>query len=178
MSVFRLGKLVPQVAEDAFVASSADVIGDVTLGPQSSVWYGAVLRGDINRIVVGEGSNVQDNAVVHLADDYPALIGAYVTVGHSAIVHACEIGDECLIGMGAVVLDGAVIGPRCVVGAGAVVTQGMVVPEGSMVLGTPGKVVRSLDRAARESLRGWAEKYVKVSRRFLSEVAPVDPPPA
>lgn len=153
----------PDVARASFVASTASVMGDVTLGPESSVFYGAVLRGDIARIVVGAGSNIQDNAVVHLADDLDAVIGDWVTVGHSAIVHACTIGDECLIGMGATVLDGAVVGARSIVGAGAVVTPRMVIPPGSMVLGTPAKVVRALTPEEQGRLKEWAVKYVTVS---------------
>jgi carbonic anhydrase/acetyltransferase-like protein (isoleucine patch superfamily) len=136
------------------------VVGDVTLGDHASVWYGAVLRGDINRIVVGAGSNIQDNAVVHLADDFPALIGSHVTVGHSAIVHACTVGDETLVGMGAALLDGAVIGRQCLIGAHALVTQGTTVPDGSLVLGAPAKIVRSLSPEERAGLRRWADKYV------------------
>ena len=151
----------PTLGPNVYIASTAVVLGDVTLGAHSSVWYNAVLRGDINRIVVGEYSNVQDNAVLHLADNFPCILGRYVTVGHSAIVHACTVEDECLIGMGATVLDGALIGARSIVGANALVTQGMVVPPGSMVLGSPAKVVRELTVAERESLRGWAEKYVQ-----------------
>lgn len=151
----------PNVGAGAYIASTAVVLGDVTLGAHSSVWYNAVLRGDINRIVVGEYSNVQDNAVLHLADDFPCIVGRYVTVGHSAIVHACTVEDECLIGMGATILDGAIIGAQSIVGANALVTQGMVVPPGSMVLGSPAKVVRPLKDAERESLKGWAEKYVQ-----------------
>ncbi len=150
----------PVVAPDAYIARTAVVIGDVTLKSGSSVWYNAVLRGDINRIELGEGSNVQDNAVIHLADEWPCLIGRYVTVGHSAIVHACTIEDECLIGMGATVLDGAVIGAQSIVGANALVTQGTHVPPGSMVLGSPAKVIRALTEKERGSLRLWAEKYV------------------
>ena len=151
----------PTVGPSVYIASTAVVIGDVTLGAHSSVWYNAVLRGDINRIVVGDYSNIQDNAVVHLADDFPCLIGRYVTVGHSAIVHACTVEDECLIGIGATILDGAIIGAQSIVGANALVTQGTVIPPGSMVLGSPAKVVRQLTTADRELLRGWAEKYVK-----------------
>ena len=134
----------PVVAENAYITSRAVVIGDVTIGEESSIWYGAVLRGDINRIEVGHHSNVQDNAVVHLADDFPCLIGNYVTIGHAAILHACTIEDECLIGMGATVLDGAIIGSQSIVGANALVTMGTVVPPGSLVLGSPAKVVKAL----------------------------------
>jgi carbonic anhydrase/acetyltransferase-like protein (isoleucine patch superfamily) len=118
-----------------------------------------VLRGDINRIVVGHHSNIQDGAVLHLADDYPCLVGNWVTVGHAAIVHACKIGDETLVGMGAVVLDGAVVGRQCLIGARALVTQGMKIPAGSLVLGTPAKVVRKLTPEERANLKWWAEKY-------------------
>ena len=132
----------------------------MTLGDHVSVWYNAVLRGDINRIVVGHHSNVQDNAVLHLADDFPCLIGNWVTIGHSAVVHACTVEDECLIGIGATVLDGAVIGTQSLVGAGAVVTPGTVIPPGSLVLGAPAKVKRALTPEERSGLKHWAEKYV------------------
>lgn len=150
----------PTLGEGVYIARGAAVLGDVTLGPHSSVWYNAVVRGDINRIVVGHHSNIQDNAVVHLADDLPALLGDYVTVGHSAIVHACTIGNEVLIGMGAVVLDGAVIGDQCLIGARALVTPGTQVPPGSLVLGSPARIVRPLSERERGDLKVWAEKYV------------------
>lgn len=154
----------PDVAAAAFVAPSADVMGAVKLGRDSSVWYQTVLRGDIQTITVGEGSNIQDGTVVHLADDGPAVVGSYCTIGHQAMIHACTIGDETLVGMGAVILDYAVIGRQCIVGAGALVTKGTVVPDGSMVLGAPAKVVRPLTEAERAGLRPWAEKYVVVAR--------------
>jgi gamma-carbonic anhydrase len=150
----------PKLGKKVFIAKSATVIGDVTIGAQSSVWYGAVLRGDINRIVVGHHSNIQDNAVLHLADDFPCLLGNWVTVGHGAIVHACKVGDEVLVGMGAVVLDGAVIGRQSLIGAKALVTQGARIPPGSLVLGAPARVVRKLTPAERAGLKWWAEKYV------------------
>ncbi len=153
----------PVVDPTAWVAANATVVGDVTLGPGSSVFYGAVLRGDIARIVVGEGTNLQDNVIVHLADDLDAVIGAWCTVGHGAIIHACTIEDECLIGMGATVLDGARVGARSLVGAGSVVTPRTVIPPGSMVLGTPAKVVRALSAEEQAGLKVWAEKYVTVS---------------
>lgn len=153
----------PDITRANWVAPNATVVGDVTLGPKSSVFYGAVLRGDIARIVVGEGTNIQDNAIVHLADDLDAIIGDWCTIGHAAIVHACTIEDECLIGMGATILDGARIGRRSLVGAGAVVTPRTIIPPGSMVLGAPAKVVRALTPEEQASLRTWAEKYVPVS---------------
>jgi len=154
----------PATARAAFVAPNATVIGDVTLGPDSSVWYGCVLRGDINSIEIGEGTNVQDGTIVHLADAHGVKVGSHTTIGHAAIIHACEIGDECLIGMGATILDGARIGDHCIVGANALVTQRFVAPPGSMILGAPAKVVRPLTAAELASLRPWAEKYVAVAR--------------
>jgi gamma-carbonic anhydrase len=165
----HLGK-APDTARAVFVAADATVIGDVTLGAQSSVFYGAVLRGDIARIVVGEGTNLQDNAIVHLADDLDAIIGAWCTIGHAAIVHACTIEDECLIGMGATILDGARIGARSLIGANALVTQKMVVPPGSLVYGAPAKVVSKLSLDEQGRLRGWAEKYVEVAKAHATRV--------
>lgn len=150
----------PQVGKGVYLAKSAVVVGDVKLGDYSSVWYNAVLRGDINRIVVGHHTNIQDNAVLHLADEVPCVLGNYVTVGHSAIVHACKVGDEVLIGMGAVILDGAVIGRQSLIGAKALVTQGMKIAPGSLVLGAPAKVVRRLTPKERAGLKYWATKYV------------------
>lgn len=150
----------PKLGKHVYIASTGVVVGDVTLGAHSSVWYNAVLRGDINRIVVGHHTNIQDNAVLHLADDYPCILGNWVTVGHSAIVHACKVGDETLIGMGAVILDGAVIGKQSLIGAKALVTQGTRIPPGSLVLGAPAKVVRKLTPKERAGLKWWAQKYV------------------
>jgi len=158
-----LGK-TPDTARAAFVAPNATVVGDVTLGPLSSVWYGCVLRGDINRIEIGEGTNIQDLTMVHLADDYGVRVGPYCTVGHGAIVHACNIGAECLIGMGSTILDGAEIGDQCIVGANALVKQCFTAPPGSLVFGAPAKVVRALTDAERRAVRGWAEKYIEVAR--------------
>ena len=159
----HLGR-TPDTARAVFVAANATVIGDVTLGPQSSVFYGAVLRGDIARIVVGEGSNLQDNVVVHLEDDGDTVIGAWCTIGHGAIVHACTIEDECLIGMGATVLDRARMGARSLVGANALVKEGFTCPPGSLVVGVPARVVRPLTPEEQAGLRPWAEKYVAVAR--------------
>ena len=150
----------PRLGQGVYVARTAVVIGDVTLGDHSSVWYGAVLRGDIHRIEIGHHTNIQDLAMVHLADEFPCLIGNWVTVGHSAIVHACTVGDETLVGMGACLLDGAVIGRQCLIGARSLVTPGTQIPDGSLVLGSPAKVVRALTVEERGQLKYWAEKYV------------------
>lgn len=156
----------PTIHRTAWVAPNATVLGHVTLGEESSVWYGAVLRGDINRIVIGPRSNIQDGSVVHLADDLPTLVGELVTVGHKAILHACTVADEVLVGMGAIVLDGAEIGARSIIGAGALVTGGTKVPPGSLVLGSPAKVVRALTLEEQAGIRAWADKYVDVSRGY------------
>ena len=150
----------PKLGQSVYLAKTAVVIGDVTIGAHSSVWYGAVLRGDINRIIVGHHSNIQDNAVLHLADDFACVLGNWVTVGHGAIVHACTVGDEVLVGMGAVILDGAVVGKQSIIGAKALVTQGMKIPPGSLALGAPARVARELTRRERAGLKWWAEKYL------------------
>lgn len=157
----------PNVHPSAYIAPGATVIGDVTIGEQASVWFSAVVRADINRIVIGPRSNIQDGAVVHLADDYGTFIGELVTVGHKAIVHACTVADEVLVGMGAIILDGAEIGARSIIGAGALVTGGKKIPPGSLVVGSPGKVVRQLSLDEQANIRVWADKYVEVSRAYI-----------
>ncbi len=150
----------PKLGKGVYVAQGAVVLGDVTLGDYSSVWYHAVLRGDINRIVVGHHANIQDGAVLHLTETLPCVLGNWVTVGHAAVVHACTVGDEVLVGMGAVILDGAVVGAQSLIGARALITQEMQVPPGSLVLGAPAKVVRALTPEERAGLKSWAEHYV------------------
>lgn len=161
----------PDTSRAAFVAPNATLVGDVTLGADASVFYGAVLRGDIARITVGDGSNIQDNAVVHLADDLDAVIGARCTIGHAAIVHACVIGDECLVGMGSTVLDGAVVGARSIIGANSLVPRGFSCPPGSMVYGSPARVVRPLTLEEQAGLPRWAEKYIVVARAHRAAAA-------
>ena len=151
---------VPHLGPGAFVHEAAEVIGRVTLGARSSVWPRAVIRGDTEDIRVGEDTNVQDGAVLHADPGFPCTLGARVTVGHLACVHGCAVGDEALIGIGAVVLNGARIGAGSIVGAGAVVAEGVEIPEGSMVLGVPGRVVRPLSAGEREGLRASAARYV------------------
>ena len=163
----RLAKYLgqtPDTARAVFVAPNATVNGAVTLGLNSRVWYGCVLRGDINTIEIGEGTNVQDGTIVHLADDFGVRVGKYTTIGHAAIIHACEIGDECLIGMGATVLDGARIGDRCIVGANALVTQNFVAPPGSMILGVPAKIIRPLTAAEQAGIRRNSDKYLETGK--------------
>jgi carbonic anhydrase/acetyltransferase-like protein (isoleucine patch superfamily) len=157
----------PALGKNVYIAKGAVVFGDVTIGDHSSIWYNAVARGDINRIIVGHHTNIQDNSVLHLADDYPCIVGNYVTVGHSAIIHACTIGDEVLVGMGATVLDGATIGDQCLIGANSLVTVGTKIPAGSLVLGSPAKVVRKLTSKERAKLKTWAQKYVRYAGHCL-----------
>ncbi len=154
---------IPDIHERAWVAPGAVIVGDVRIGDLASVWYQCVLRGDIQNIVIGEGTNIQDGTIIHLASDLGTVVGNYVTIGHKALLHACEVEDEVLIGMGAIVMDGAKIGARSIVAAGALVTKGTIVPPGSLVMGAPAKVVRSLDSHERRSIRHWAEKYVQVA---------------
>ncbi len=158
----------PVIHNTAFVAPGATVLGDVTLGEESSVWFHTTLRADIQRIVIGPRSNVQDGSVIHLADDFGTFVGELVTVGHKAILHACTVGDEVLVGMGAIVLDGAEIGARSIIGAGALVTGGKKFPPGSLILGSPAKVVRQLTLEEQAGIKVWAEKYVALSRAYRS----------
>lgn len=152
----------PTIAKGVWIAPNAQVIGRVTLGEDVGIWYGAVLRGDINTIRIGARSNIQDNAVVHLADNFGVELGEDVVVGHGAILHACKIGNNVLVGMGSIVMDGAEIGDDCVIAAGALVTPGKKIPAGSLVVGSPGKVARETTQAERNSNRSMALKYIKV----------------
>ena len=167
-TISRNIRTAPRIAAGAYVAADATVVANVEIGPEASVWHQAVLRGDVAPIVLGAQSNVQDGAVVHVADELPAVIGRLVTVGHKAIVHACTVEDECLIGMGAIVLDGARIGTRSIIGANATVKQEMVVPPGSLVLGTPARIVRTLSEAEQDEIKVWALRYVRLSREYLA----------
>jgi len=158
----------PSIAPSAFIAPHTFIAGDVTIGEEASIWPGCSLRGDIAPIRIGAHSNVQDGSVVHVADDLPAVIGEWVTIGHQATVHACTIEDEVLIGMGAIILDGARIGARSIVGANSTVTMHTEIPPGSLVLGSPAKVARQLSEEEQAGVRVWAERYVRLSRLYLS----------
>ena len=149
-----------------FVAPTATVIGDVTLGEETGIWYGAVIRGDKDRIEIGAGSNVQDNAVVHTSRGHPARIGREVSVGHGAILHGCTIGDRVLVGMGAIVMNGAVVGEDSIIAAGAVVTEGTVIPPGSVVMGVPAKVKKEATPEQREDIRKNAESYIALAKSY------------
>ncbi|MBQ8264192.1 MAG: gamma carbonic anhydrase family protein [Oscillospiraceae bacterium] len=160
--------ILPEISPDAFVAPSADIIGRVKIAADASVWFGAVIRGDEAPISIGEGSNVQDNAVLHCDHQSPMNIGRNVTVGHGAIVHGATIGDNVLIGMGAVILNGAKIGDNCIVGAGAVVKENADIPADSMLVGVPAKVIRTLDEAA-VAERKKQSYYVPLSKNYMEK---------
>lgn len=164
--IMTLRGVTPRVSPDAFIAETAALIGDVTVGKDSSVWFGAVIRGDNEPITVGEGTSIQDNCVLHTEKGHPLTVGSNVTVGHGAIVHCSCVGDNTLVGMGAVLLDGAVIGKNCIIGAGAVVKEHAVVPDGTMMVGVPAKPVRELSPEVIAFLHG-ASPYVALSKEYM-----------
>lgn len=166
MSIHSFMGHVPVLKAGAWIAPGAHVAGRVTLGEDVSIWYNAVLRADINTISIGARSNIQDNAVIHLADNYGVVLGEDVVVGHSAIIHACTIGNNVLVGMGSIIMDGAEIGDDCIVAAGALVPPGKKIPAGSMVVGAPGKIVRETTQAERDANRAMARKYMKIKDTF------------
>jgi len=168
--IYKLGKREVQTEGDYFVAPSADVMGAVLLKNNASVWFNAVLRGDTELITVGENSNVQDGSVLHTDAGFPLLLGSNVTVGHKAMLHGCTIGDNSLIGIGSTVLNGARIGRNCIIGAHALVTEGKEIPDNSMVLGAPGKVVKTLTADQVQGLIWSARHYVENAKRFKSEL--------
>ncbi|ADU98848.1 gamma carbonic anhydrase family protein [Alicycliphilus denitrificans] len=174
MAIYELDGVAPQVAASAWVADSAEVMGNVVLAEDASVWFGTVVRGDCESIRIGAGSNVQDASVLHADVGQPLVVGDRVTVGHKVMLHGCTIGDESLIGIGAVVLNGARIGKNCLVGAGALVTEGKEFPDGSMILGSPARVVRQLSPEQIEGLRRSAQHYMENARRFKAGLRKLD----
>ncbi|MBT8421516.1 MAG: gamma carbonic anhydrase family protein [Gammaproteobacteria bacterium] len=168
--LYDLGSAAPEIAPDAWVAPNAAVIGDVKLLPGSSIWFGAILRGDIETITVGNGSNVQDGTVMHTDPDNPCTLGDYVTVGHMAMLHGCTVGDGSLIGIGATMLNGSRVGARCIVGAHTLITEGKEFPDGVLIMGTPGKVVRELNDDDFARMRANADRYIERARRYALEL--------
>ncbi len=165
-------KYTQNIHPEVFVAPSADIVGDVTIGKGCGVWYHATIRGDEQPITIGENTNVQDNAVLHVGDGYGCHVGSCVTIGHSAIVHGCTVGDNTVIGMGAIIMNGAVVGNNCTIGAGALVTERKVIPDGSLVMGVPGKVVRAMEEKDFDWNRRNAMMYVEEAmeeKRALEE---------
>src|SRR3982751_5558552 len=170
MPLYSIGGLSPQLGRDAWVAPSADLMGDVGLGVRASVWFGAVIRADNTPIVIGEESNIQDGAIGHSDPGFPLTIGARVTVGHQAILHGCTIAGDCLIGMGARILNGAILDPECLVGAGALITEGKRFESGSLIVGSPARVVRQLTDEERQALRVSAAHYGEKAARYAAEL--------
>jgi carbonic anhydrase/acetyltransferase-like protein (isoleucine patch superfamily) len=166
MAVYQLDDRIPKIDPSAWVAESGQVMGGVTLEANASVWFGATLRGDTEHITIGEGSNIQDGSVLHADYGTPLTVGKNVTVGHMVVLHGCTIGNESLIGIGAVVLNGAKIGKNCLVGAGSLVTEGKEFPDGSMIMGTPAKVVRQLTPEQIQGLRESAKRYIENAHRY------------
>lgn len=159
----------PALPEEYYVDASAVMIGDVVLGEQSSIWCGAVLRGDIEPILVGARSNIQDNSVAHTSEEYPVVLGDDVTVGHNVTLHGCNVGSNCLIGMGATLLDGSEVGDNCIVGAGALVKEGQKIPAGSLAVGSPARVIRALSEDDFKHIRHFADRYVDLQARYAKE---------
>ncbi len=170
--IYSLGdKCIDIRGANYFIANSASVIGSVIMGNNTGIWFNAVVRGDNETITIGADSNVQDCAVLHTDPGFPLTIGKGVTVGHKVMLHGCEIGDNSLIGMNAVVLDGTRIGQNCLIGAGTLVTRGKEIPDGSLVMGSPGKVIRALTEEEIQELRESAERYISNARRYRESVS-------
>lgn len=172
--IYRIGDDIPQIHESVFIADSADVMGKVVLKQGASVWFNAVIRGDCDLIEVGERSNIQDGAVLHCDPGQPLIIGNDVTVGHNAMIHCREVGDRTLVGINAVILDGAEVGADCIIGANALVKAGAVIPDGSLVIGSPGKVVRENDEQAKQFLLGSAAHYVQKGQKMMTDLVEVE----
>ncbi|MBT9494550.1 MAG: gamma carbonic anhydrase family protein [Paucibacter sp.] len=177
MAVYQLDEYCPEIADSAWVAESAEVIGRVTLWPEVSIWFKAVLRGDSEHLTIGAGSNIQDGSVLHADHGFPLVLGQGVTVGHQCMLHGCTVGDYSLIGIGAVVLNGARIGKHCLVGAGALVTEGKEFPDGSLIVGSPAKVVRALTEEQIEGLKASARHYIENGRRYARGLKKISPNP-
>jgi len=171
MTLYSLEGQAPELGEDAWAAPTAQLMGKVRLGARASVWFGAVLRGDNEWIILGDGANIQENTVGHTDMGFPLEIGRDCTIGHRAMLHGCTIGEESLIGMGATVLNGAVVGRNCLIGACALVTEGKEIPDGSLVMGSPGKVVRELTESEIAGLRASALSYQRNAVRFRNGLA-------
>jgi carbonic anhydrase/acetyltransferase-like protein (isoleucine patch superfamily) len=170
MTLYRIGDFEPQLGTSAWAAASADLIGDVRLGARASVWFGAVLRGDNTPLILGDATNFQDGAIGHSDPGFPLTVGARVTVGHQAILHGCTIADDCLIGMGARILNGVLIEPECIVGAGALITEGKHFEHGSLIVGTPARVVRQITDEEKKALRVSAAHYAEKAARYAREI--------
>lgn len=174
MPIYSLDGVAPRIdPQVGWIAPSAVLVGNISVGAEAGIWFGVVARGDIEPITIGARTNVQENCVLHTDSGYPLVIEDNVTIGHGAIVHGCTIGENSLIGMGATVLNGAKIGRNCLIGANALITENKVIPDNSMVLGAPGRIVREIDAEGVAALAASAERYVRNARRFAAGMAPV-----
>ncbi len=171
--LYALDNKKPQMGDDVFVAPTASVIGDVVVGEHVSIWFNAVLRGDNDTITIGEGSNIQDGSILHVDEGAPINVGQRVTIGHKVMLHGCHVGDDSLIGMNAVVLNNAVIGKNCLIGANALVTEGMQIPDGSLVLGSPAKIIKPVSDGALEMMRAGAQSYVDKIGVYKTSLVPL-----
>ncbi len=159
----------PVIGKNVFISNSSDIIGDVSLKDDSSVWFNAVVRGDFSSIIVGVGSNIQDNSVVHVDDKISTSVGDYTTIGHNCIIHGCNIGSYSLIGMGSIILNGAVIGNNCIIGAGTLITQNSEIPDNSLVFGSPGKIIRTITNDEKNKIKLNADTYIELKNKYLEE---------
>jgi carbonic anhydrase/acetyltransferase-like protein (isoleucine patch superfamily) len=172
--LYQLGKLIPNISKTSFIAPNASVIGNVVLEDNASVWFNVVIRADNAQIKIGKNSNIQDGSILHVDDDFPITIAQNVTIGHKVMLHGCSIDEGSLIGMNAVVLNGAKIGKNCLVGANALVTENMIVPDGSLVLGSPAKVIKQLDEKTQAMIAAGAAHYVHNNIRYKNELTQID----
>ena len=170
MAIYKLGEQTPDIHSSCFIAPSADLVGSVVMHENASVWFNCVLRADNEPITVGRNSNVQDGSILHVDDSFPIQIGENVTVGHKVMLHGCSIGDGSLVGMNAVILNGSKIGKNCLIGANALVTEGTEIPDGSMVLGSPAKVVKQLDEKTQAMLKMGAAHYTENSTKYVADL--------
>lgn len=171
MSIHSYQGKLPKLGRDVFVAEGARLVGDVQIGDVANIWFNVVLRGDLHPVVIGHHTNIQDNSVCHVGYDEPCIVGNYVTAGHNVVLHGCTIHDEVLIGMGAVIMDRVVVGEQSIIGAAALLTQDMVVPAGSLVYGSPAKVVSMLGPKERSQLRRYAEEYCEWARAYMPMIS-------
>lgn len=170
MAVFSYKGQMPDVAEDAFIAPTASVVGDVKVGAGTNIWFGSVVRGDVNSVVIGRHTNVQDNATIHTMSDAPTIIGDHVTIGHNAVVHCSKVGSNCLIGMGSVLIGYSEIGDNCVIGADTFIAQHKKIPSGCLVYGNPAKIIRELREDELEALKASTENYYRLGQIYAKEL--------
>jgi len=172
--IYQLGEYTPTISASSFIAPSANIIGNVGIADNASVWFNVVIRADMDKVTIGENANIQDGSILHVDEGFPIIIARNVTVGHKVMLHGCSIDEGSLIGMNAVILNGAKIGKNCLIGANALVTENMEIPDGSLVLGSPAKIVKQLDEKAQAMIAGGADHYVQNGKRYQQELKLVE----